>query len=214
MERRVVLLGLIAALAAFLTTPAASARETLDCADYPSQEVAQSVFIDADPQARAPMDPDGDGTACEDLDGGGAGSLSSGVLAQVDDDRDCSDFSTQQEAQDFFDQAGTGDPHGLDPDGNGIACESAAQASASPGATATPVATLEPSPTPSVAGTDTLPNNGGPIETFTFAGLLCLLAGVVLIGWHRNLSAAMVSLPRHVEQMPVLRAVIARSRRR
>lgn len=38
-------------------------------------------------------------------------------------DRDCSDFSTHAEAQDFFENAGYGDPHGLDRDGDGIACE-------------------------------------------------------------------------------------------
>lgn len=41
-------------------------------------------------------------------------------------DRDCSDFDTQPEAQAFFIAEGgpEEDPHGLDGDGNGIACES------------------------------------------------------------------------------------------
>jgi len=39
-------------------------------------------------------------------------------------DRDCSDFRTQAEAQAFFLAAGPGDPHRLDADGNGLACES------------------------------------------------------------------------------------------
>lgn len=39
-------------------------------------------------------------------------------------DRDCGDFATQAGAQAFFNNAGPGDPHGLDADGNGIACES------------------------------------------------------------------------------------------
>ncbi|CAA9294482.1 MAG: hypothetical protein AVDCRST_MAG93-4152 [uncultured Chloroflexia bacterium] len=41
-------------------------------------------------------------------------------------DRDCSDFATQPEAQAFFISEGgpEEDPHGLDADGNGIACES------------------------------------------------------------------------------------------
>ncbi|WP_217895889.1 excalibur calcium-binding domain-containing protein [Marininema halotolerans] len=38
-------------------------------------------------------------------------------------DRDCSDFSTQAEAQAFFIAAGPGDPHDLDRDGDGIACD-------------------------------------------------------------------------------------------
>src|SRR5688500_1422490 len=41
-------------------------------------------------------------------------------------DRDCGDFSTQRAAQDFFlDQGGPqNDPHRLDADSDGIACES------------------------------------------------------------------------------------------
>jgi endonuclease YncB( thermonuclease family) len=38
-------------------------------------------------------------------------------------DRDCSDFDTQADAQHFFEQAGSGDPHGLDGDDDGVACE-------------------------------------------------------------------------------------------
>lgn len=42
------------------------------------------------------------------------------------DDKDCSDFSSQREAQNFFeDQGGPAtDYHNLDRDGDGIACES------------------------------------------------------------------------------------------
>src|SRR4030095_5179602 len=40
-------------------------------------------------------------------------------------DRDCDYFRTQAEAQAFFQQAGYGDPHRLDEDGDGIACENA-----------------------------------------------------------------------------------------
>ena len=39
-------------------------------------------------------------------------------------DRNCSDFATQAEAQAFFNAAGPGDPHRLDSDGDGVACES------------------------------------------------------------------------------------------
>lgn len=38
-------------------------------------------------------------------------------------DRDCADFRTQAEAQAFFRAAGPGDPHRLDRDGDGLACE-------------------------------------------------------------------------------------------
>jgi hypothetical protein len=37
-------------------------------------------------------------------------------------DRDCKDFKTQKEAQSFFNQF-SGDPHKLDRDNDGIACE-------------------------------------------------------------------------------------------
>lgn len=39
-------------------------------------------------------------------------------------DRDCSDFKTQKEAQAFFEAAGPGDPHRLDPAKDNVACES------------------------------------------------------------------------------------------
>lgn len=39
-------------------------------------------------------------------------------------DRDCGDFASQAAAQGFFLQAGAGDPHRLDDDGDGVACES------------------------------------------------------------------------------------------
>lgn len=38
-------------------------------------------------------------------------------------DRDCSDFSSWAEAQAFYDRSGPGDPHRLDADNDGIACE-------------------------------------------------------------------------------------------
>jgi hypothetical protein len=42
-------------------------------------------------------------------------------------DRNCSDFDTQPEAQSFFEAAGPGDPHRLDRDNDGVACESLPQ---------------------------------------------------------------------------------------
>ncbi|PRX38906.1 excalibur calcium-binding domain-containing protein [Planifilum fimeticola] len=41
-------------------------------------------------------------------------------------DRDCSDFKTQEEAQEFYEAAGgpEKDPHRLDPDKDNVACES------------------------------------------------------------------------------------------
>lgn len=38
-------------------------------------------------------------------------------------DQDCSDFRSWGEAQSFYENAGAGDPHRLDADSDGIACE-------------------------------------------------------------------------------------------
>jgi micrococcal nuclease len=38
-------------------------------------------------------------------------------------DRDCSDFASRWQAQLFYWQAGFGDPHRLDEDGDGFVCE-------------------------------------------------------------------------------------------
>jgi hypothetical protein len=40
------------------------------------------------------------------------------------EDKDCSDFDTQAEAQRFFEKHQPGDPHNLDGNGDGEACES------------------------------------------------------------------------------------------
>jgi hypothetical protein len=40
------------------------------------------------------------------------------------EDRNCGDFATQAEAQAFFEAAGPSDPHRLDGERNGVACES------------------------------------------------------------------------------------------
>lgn len=40
------------------------------------------------------------------------------------EDKDCGDFSSQAEAQAFYEAAGPGDPHRLDSEGDGVACES------------------------------------------------------------------------------------------
>jgi endonuclease YncB( thermonuclease family) len=52
------------------------------------------------------------------------GSQSAGSRSSAQRDRDCSDFATQAAAQAFYRQAGPGDPHRLDGDGDGKACES------------------------------------------------------------------------------------------
>jgi hypothetical protein len=89
-------------------------------------------------------------------------------------DRNCSDFATWEEAQSFFLANGGPalDPHGLDADSDGIACEGLPNAPQNP-ATATaqavtvtpanPSATLTPSPSPS--GTTTTTPTSSPTST-------------------------------------------------
>src|SRR3989338_10487305 len=47
-------------------------------------------------------------------------------LDNGEEDKDCGDFRTQREAQLFFESNGgpSNDPHGLDRDGDGYACQS------------------------------------------------------------------------------------------
>lgn len=47
-------------------------------------------------------------------------------LKSGEEDKDCSDFRTQREAQSFFEANGgpSNDPHNLDRDGDGRACQS------------------------------------------------------------------------------------------
>ena len=55
-----------------------------------------------------------------------ASALIFGALAQpsiAQRDMNCSDFRNWREAQDFYESQGRGDPHGLDRDNDGIACE-------------------------------------------------------------------------------------------
>ena len=67
-------------------------------------------------------------------------------------DRDCSDFSTQAAAQSFFLSAGGpySDPHSLDSDGDGIACESLPCPCSFSTTPTTPTVTPTPTPAPVV----------------------------------------------------------------
>jgi hypothetical protein len=95
----------------------------LDCEDFSSQEEAQDE-LDSDYGDPHGLDGDGDGWACESL------ASEDSYDYQYDDysidrggsDLDCGDFYSQEEAQAELD-ADYGDPHGLDGDGDGWACE-------------------------------------------------------------------------------------------
>ena len=54
------------------------------------------------------------------LAGLAVGLLTASAGDAVGGDRDCSDFATQQEAQNFFESHGPGDPHGLDSTATGL----------------------------------------------------------------------------------------------
>jgi endonuclease YncB( thermonuclease family) len=97
------------------------AVQDTDCASFDSQAEAQEVY-DADPSDPNNLDEDGDGLACDEFDYG------DGVVVPDEEQDDpsldltCEDFATQEEAQEQLDADPT-DPLGLDPDGDGTACE-------------------------------------------------------------------------------------------
>ncbi len=96
-----------------------------NCSDFDTQAEAQEVY-EEDPSDPHGLDGDGNGVACESLPDGGDADDSSGDDTGDRDgaiDYNCSDFETQEEAQAILDEDPS-DPHGLDGDGNGVACES------------------------------------------------------------------------------------------
>lgn len=112
-----------------------------DCIDFATQEQAQAVY-DADPSDPFNLDPNGDGIACSALpsqaDLGNADAAPADAAADEGTGRnqrnrddaaagEATDVScdalTQEEAQALLDDDPS-DPNGLDPDGDGIACES------------------------------------------------------------------------------------------
>ncbi len=95
-----------------------------NCEDFDSQGAAQDFFESEGGPEDDPnrLDADNDGQACDDFDYGASegsgGSDDSG-------DRDCPDFESQDEAQNFFESEGgpEDDPNRLDADNDGQACE-------------------------------------------------------------------------------------------
>ena len=124
------------------STPDGSER---NCSDFERWEDAQKFYEAAGgPDADANgLDKDGNGVACESLPGGPADlpvpipSPTSAVSVDAlptpapestpdGPDRNCSDFERWEDAQKFYEAAGgpDADPHRLDRDRNGLACES------------------------------------------------------------------------------------------
>ena len=91
-----------------------------NCSDFTDWSEAQAFFIshggpESDPYK---LDPDGNGVPCQSI----VGAPSNPPI----EDRDCSDFDTWSEAQAFYEEQGGpySDPHNLDRDSDGIACQS------------------------------------------------------------------------------------------
>jgi hypothetical protein len=109
-------------------------NSAVDCTGFASFEEANAYYA-ANPDAQAALDDDGDGTACEvffrlerrnDRAEAGArrGASTEVQLAQEateNEDLDCEDFDTQEDAQTVLD-TDPADPNNLDPNGDGIAC--------------------------------------------------------------------------------------------
>lgn len=100
----------------------------LDCKDFKYQEEAQAV-LNANPADPHNLDGDGNGIACETLKKRGTAAAqtvtplvppSSGAKFE---DKDCADFPTQAAAQAELNK-NPRDPHKLDGDHDGYACES------------------------------------------------------------------------------------------
>lgn len=119
--------------------PVAPAPENVDCNTFGSQSEAQAFFEAQGPGDRYGLDEDNDFIACEEP----SSPFFEPVVEPVVEtpapaptpavprpgesgfnDRNCSDFATQAAAQAFFNSQLPGDPHRLDADGNGLACES------------------------------------------------------------------------------------------
>ena len=105
-----------------------------NCGDFDDWASAQAFYEseggpDADPHG---LDRDGDGIACQSLPGAPDGDSDAPDASPTPSpesdfvDRNCSDFDDWESAQAFFESEGgpDADPHGLDRDGDGIACQS------------------------------------------------------------------------------------------
>ena len=154
--------------------PASPEPGDLNCADFASQEEAQAT-LDADPSDPNGLDADGDGIACEDLDG-----------EEPTPTVSCDDFASQFGAQQYYDFNATAEEQAiLDADGDGFACDeletgvdNLGVTDADRGATGEQYETPE-TPSAPETGTDTvLPDTGGPALLLPAAGLL-LATGLI-----------------------------------
>jgi hypothetical protein len=116
------------------------------------------------------------------------GTLIFAPAALAQDEFNCDDFATQEEAQAVYDQDPS-DPHGLDADDDGIACEELPSGATVDDATTAPVEPLTAGPTATApadaqyapddatGGTAALPETGGLVGALSLAALGLLVAG-------------------------------------
>lgn len=112
------ILAILPTLLTWLTASAAPPAFTCDTFRY--QEQAQAILAE-DPADPFGLDHDGNGLACESLPNADRSvdpPLPGGAQGF---DLDCLDFAFQDQAQRVY-NADPGDPHGLDPTHDGIAC--------------------------------------------------------------------------------------------
>lgn len=83
-----------------------------------------------------------------------------GVSPASATDMDCADFATQADAQAFFIAAGAGDPHQLDYDGDGLACEDNPCPCSTAPVPLVGTTSPTPTPTPTPTATPTTDPNG------------------------------------------------------
>ena len=136
----------VTALPVFLDLPFDPDGPDRNCDEFDEWWDAQNFYLASGGPAADPhrLDQNGDGTACDSLLGSAvegsepiAGSAVPPTGADDFQDRNCSDFETWEAAQNFFTSEGgpSLDPHRLDGDGDGTACQSlpGAPKAASPG---------------------------------------------------------------------------------
>ena len=92
-----------------------------DCADFETRTQAIAV-LDRDPSDPHYLDGDGDGVACEELAENQPDDQPPSTGSGSDSDLDCASFATHEQAQKVYEQD-LSDPHYLDGDGDGVACE-------------------------------------------------------------------------------------------
>ncbi len=141
-------------------TPTPKPEDTHNCSDFDTWSEAQSFYESEGGPASDPhrLDRDGDGVACQSLPGAPgdeptsnpSGSAAPTPTPKPKDTHNCSDFSTWSEAQSFYESEGGpgSDPHRLDRDGDGVACQSLPGAPGGRESTSSRPESTAPTPTP------------------------------------------------------------------